>query len=83
MRQILGFAITIFHVITPGQVYVLWLTNTHITLQRKDLLFRQLYSSPQLQLLTWFYGMVASYGQFSAHGVATGTTEYATNWEFT
>jgi len=52
---------------------------------KMDLLFWQLYFSPELQLLTWFYGMLleqslvtVSYGQYSAHGAATGTTEYAT-----
>jgi len=46
-----------------------------------------LYFSRELQLLTWFYGVIlesslvtANYGQYSAHGVATGTTEA---WECT
>ena len=41
--------------------------------------------SPELQLLTWFYGkileqslVITSYGQYSEHGVATGTIEFAT-----
>ena len=59
----------------------LQIQEAHMT-AKKDLLFWQLFISPELQLLTWFYGMLleqsivtASYGQYSAHGVATGTTE--------
>ena len=41
---------------------------------------RKGFVTEELQLLTWFYGMIlsimiASYGQYSAHGVATQTTE--------
>jgi len=69
--------------------YVFFFELQLLSLQNKGFIVLIILSfSPELQLLTWFYGMLleyslvtVSYGQYNAHGVATGTTEYATRAE--